>query len=173
MLSIHHGFLASALVVALGPVAAWAQAGSPTASTELRNLDGTAVGSVELHAMHKGTLLHARLDGLPAGVHAFHVHETGQCEPPFDSAGGHYNPYGLEHGFRSAAGHHAGDLPNIHVPASGRLEIEVFSAFLLLDDQLFDDDGAAIVIHEGADDYASQPSGAAGGRIACGVITRN
>jgi Cu-Zn family superoxide dismutase len=162
--------LATTLITALGPVVAWAQA--PIATAELHNRNGIAVGSVELHEMHKGTLLHARLDGLPAGVHAFHVHATGRCEPPFDSAGGHYNPYGLEHGFISAGGHHAGDLPNIHVPASGRLEIEVFSAFLVLDDQLFDDDGAAIVIHAGADDYASQPSGAAGGRIACGVIER-
>jgi Cu-Zn family superoxide dismutase len=164
--------LATAFLTALGPVVAWAQAQAPVAKAELHNSYGVAVGSVELREMHKGTLLHVRLDGLPAGAHALHVHATGQCEPPFDSAGGHYNPYGLEHGFSSAGGHHAGDLPNIHVPASGRLEIEVFSAFLLLDDQLFDDDGAAVVIHEGADDYASQPAGAAGPRIACGVIGR-
>lgn len=103
-------------------------------------------------------------------MHAFHVHETGTCEPPFDSAGGHYNPSGLEHGYLAAAGHHAGDLPNFHLPESGQLEIEMFNALLLLDEQPFDEDGASIIVHEGVDDYESQPSGAAGARISCGVI---
>ena len=65
---------------------------------------------------------------------------------------------------------HAGDMPNIHVPASGALEIEVLNTLLRLDDALFDEDGAAIVIHEGPDDYVTDPAGAAGPRIACGVI---
>lgn len=65
---------------------------------------------------------------------------------------------------------HVGDMPNIHVPASGELEIEVLNPRLKLDYSLFDDDGAAIVIHEGPDDYMTDPAGAAGPRVACGVI---
>ena len=67
---------------------------------------------------------------------------------------------------------HVGDMPNIHVPESGALEIEVLNAHLMLDAVLFDDDGAAIVIHEGPDDYITDPAGAAGPRIACGVIMK-
>ena len=140
------------------------------ASAAMMNADGEAVGTVTLRAVPHGTLLHATLTNLPAGAHAFHVHAVGTCEPPFKSAGGHYNPAGAKHGIESAEGMHAGDMPNIHVPESGALEIEVLNTQLALDDALFDADGAAIVIHEGPDDYVSDPAGAAGPRIACGVI---
>ena len=67
---------------------------------------------------------------------------------------------------------HAGDMPNLHLPASGRLEQEVLNPAVALDGALFDADGAAIVIHAGADDHVTNPAGAAGARIACGVIER-
>ena len=94
------------------------------------------------------------------------------CEPRFKSAGGHFNPGGAKHGIDSAEGMHVGDMPNIHVPDSGALEIEVLNTQLHLDASLFDEDSAASVIHEGPDDHASDPAGAAGPRIACGVITQ-
>ena len=140
------------------------------ASAEMMNASGESVGTVTLRAVPHGTLLHAELKNLPAGAHAFHVHAVGVCEPPFTSAGGHYNPTGVKHGIESAEGMHAGDMPNIHVPDSGTLTIEVLNTLLSLDDALFDEDGAAIVIHEGSDDYVSDPAGDAGPRIACGVI---
>lgn len=149
-----------------------AVAADQVATAALENRDGESVGVVTLTAMPHGTLVHARLDGLAPGTHAFHVHETGRCVGDFTSAGGHYNPESVKHGFLVDQGYHAGDLPNIHVPANGVLEVEYFSRALTMDDRLFDDDGAAIIIHDGADDYASQPAGAAGKRIACGVITR-
>ena len=71
-----------------------------------------------------------------------------------------------------ADGRHAGDMPNIHVPASGWVNIEIFNDSVRLDEKLFDSDGAAVVIHEGPDDYETNPAGAAGPRIACGVIKR-
>ena len=110
------------------------------------------------------------LQGLPPGPHGFHIHETGSCEPPFESAGGHFNPAGAEHGFHSEAGPHAGDMTNITVAADGTVGVEVLNTFLTLDRTLFDADGAAIVIHASPDDYRAQPSGHAGDRIACGVI---
>ncbi|MCB9929798.1 MAG: superoxide dismutase family protein [Alphaproteobacteria bacterium] len=159
-----------------GLLAAAALAGfvssASAATAMLKDPKGNAVGTVELTQLPHGVLLHAQLMNLPEGTHAFHVHGVGKCEPPFKSAGGHYNPTGAKHGLASDMGAHAGDMPNIHVPASGKLDVEVFNSQLALDDKLFDADGAAIVIHQGADDYTSDPAGAAGPRIACGVITK-
>ena len=142
------------------------------AMAKLADPAGKSLGEVALSQTPHGTLLHARLSGLPAGPHAFHVHAVGKCEPPFKSAGGHFNPGGKKHGILAGAGLHVGDMPNIHVPASGSLEIQVLNTRLKLDSSLFDADGAAIVLHAGADDYKSDPAGAAGGRIACGVIAK-
>ena len=142
------------------------------AMAKLKNPKGESVGEVKLMQTPHGTLLHARFSNLPPGAHAFHVHTVGKCEPPFKSAGGHFNPGGKKHGFLAADGLHAGDMPNIHVPASGSLEIEVLNTLLELDSSLFDADGAAIVLHAGPDDYKSDPAGAAGARIACGVIAK-
>ena len=129
-------------------------------------------GRAWLRGTPNGTLIAVRFRGLPPGEHAFHVHAVGKCEPPFTSAGGHYNPTGAKHGFMVAGGPHAGDMPNIHITPNGALDIEVLNTHLKLDGRLFDTDGAAIVLHAKGDDYRSQPSGAAGPRIACGVIER-
>ena len=161
-------FLAAAALIAASQTASAGE----QASAAMMNANGESVGAVTLSATPQGTLLHAKLENLPAGAHAFHVHAVGVCEAPFKSAGGHFNPDGAKHGIESAEGMHAGDMPNIHVPDSGALEVEVLNALLRLDDALFDEDGAAIVIHEGPDDYVSDPAGAAGPRIACGVITQ-
>ena len=161
------------LLAGLALVAAThAASAAEQASAQMMNANGESIGSVTLRATPHGTLLHAKLENLPAGAHAFHVHAVGVCEPPFKSAGGHFNPTGAKHGIESAEGVHAGDMPNIHVPESGALEIEVLNTLLHLDASLFDEDGAAIVIHDGPDDYVTDPAGAAGPRIACGVITQ-
>lgn len=167
----HTGLIGlAAVALCAGTAAAAMAAPGDEASAALTDGAGNEVGTVELTEMQSGTLVVAKLTGLPEGAHAFHVHTTGQCEPPFTSAGGHYNPAGAKHGFSGEGGPHAGDMPNIHVPASGALTIEVFNANLAVDDSLLDGDGAAIVIHEGPDDYESDPAGDAGPRIACGVI---
>jgi Cu-Zn family superoxide dismutase len=140
------------------------------AEAQIQDRNGNVVGNALLRSTPAGAVLHVKLAGLPPGAHGFHIHETGKCEPPFESAGGHLMASGTSHGFLSADGPHIGDMPNIHVPASGALELEVLTGVTDMDSQLFDGDGAALVIHEGADDYSSQPSGAAGPRIACGVI---
>lgn len=142
------------------------------AIARLHNADGESVGTVSLKSTPHGVLLTLRLAFMPPGVHAFHIHETGTCEPPFTSAGGHFNPAGTEHGILNEAGMHAGDMPNIRASADGLVHTEVLNHVVRLDDALFDDDGAAIVIHEGADDYSTDPAGNAGPRIACGVIEK-
>jgi len=155
----------------LGVGSAMAQA-QETATATMMSPDGANLGAVTLLQTPHGVLLTAELTGLPPGVHAFHLHAVGGCTPDFGMAGGHYNPTEAEHGILVEGGPHAGDMPNIHVPESGNLTIEVLNTFVSLsgENPLFDDDGTSVMIHAGADDYASQPSGAAGDRIACGVV---
>jgi hypothetical protein len=78
-------------------------------------------------------LLQLLLKGAPAGEHALHIHAVGKCEPPgFDSAGGHFDPANAHYGMMSGPGH-AGDMPNLHVPASGALDLEVLNTSITLD----------------------------------------
>jgi Cu-Zn family superoxide dismutase len=150
------------------------QASAQSASAPLKDAQGKEVGSVNLAQTPHGVLINVAVKGLPPGEHAFHVHAVGKCEPPFTSAGGHFNPGGKKHGLLVAEGHHAGDMPNLHVPQSGDLTVEILNADIALDkgkpNSVFDADGSAIVIHAGSDDYKGDPAGNAGGRIACGVI---
>jgi len=153
------------------------QAGDASASAHavLRDTDGKEVGRAALHETPHGVLVHLRLDGVAPGAHAFHVHETGRCEPPFTSAGGHFNPAGRDHGLEAPGGYHAGDLPNLYVPESGALQVQVLARAVTLgtnETSLLDADGSALVVHAGPDDYETDPAGAAGDRIACGVVER-
>lgn len=138
-----------------------------------KNPEGETVGEVRLNAAAGGGVLFViRFDKLPQGEHALHIHETGSCRAPsFESAGGHFNPTDASHGYLHGASHHAGDLPNFEVGADGTAALEIHNAHLsLTPDSLLDADSSAIVVHSGADDYRSQPSGDAGDRIACAVI---
>ncbi|NIR31852.1 MAG: superoxide dismutase family protein [Gammaproteobacteria bacterium] len=162
-------------LLALASAAVMAAAATPAYAVERARADvqdrfGQSAGTVRLTQGPYGVLLRAEFWNLSTGHHAFHVHAVGRCTPPFRSAGGHYNPRGLHHGFLDADGVHAGDMPNIHVPASGSLEVEIFLPDVSLDASLFDSDGSSLVVHEGPDDYHSEPAGGAGPRIACGVI---
>jgi Cu-Zn family superoxide dismutase len=162
-------------------VAAWLVAHALPASAELANAQlkdasGKAVGDVDLSQGPGGVLLRLSLKGIPAGEHAFHIHEVGKCEAPFQSAGGHFNPTQKKHGMMSDHGH-AGDMPNLHVPQSGELKVEVLNTAITLQkgrpNSVFDGDGSSIVIHAGPDDYKSDPDGKAGPRIACGEINES
>ena len=161
-----------ALMLVACSTAALAQ--SPeTAKAELKNAQGQSVGEVTLTETPHGVLLRASLKGLPAGTHAFHVHAVGKCEAPFTSAGGHFNPAAKQHGIENPMGMHAGDMPNVEVPAGGDITFEVLDPDVTLKPgagSLFKEGGTAIVVHGGADDYRSDPAGNAGPRIACGVI---
>ena len=145
-----------------------------TAKAQLKDANGKDVGAVDLVQTQSGVLLRVSLKGVPPGERAFHVHTVGKCEPPFNSAGGHFNPAGHKHGMLSGQGH-AGDMPNLHVPANGELAIEILNAAITLEkgkpNSVFHPNGTAIIIHAGKDDYKTDPTGNAGGRIACGVIS--
>jgi Cu-Zn family superoxide dismutase len=163
---------ATTLLLACSTAAA-AQYAPAKAKADLANAEGRPVGSVTLVETPHGVLMHATLSGLPEGTHAFHIHQTGTCTPPFTSAGGHFNPMAKQHGIENAMGMHAGDLPNIQVPSGGALTFDAFAEWVTIaagPASLFKEGGTAIVIHAGADDYAGDPAGNAGARIACGVV---
>jgi superoxide dismutase, Cu-Zn family len=165
-----------ALAVMLVACSTVALAQSPeTAKAELKDASGKSVGIVNLMETPHGVLMHVKLTGVPAGTHAFHVHTTGKCEAPFTTAGGHFNPDSKQHGALNEMGMHAGDMPDIEVPADGNLTFDVLNPGVTLKagaNSLLKDGGTALMLHGGADDYKSDPAGNAGPRIACGVITR-
>jgi superoxide dismutase, Cu-Zn family len=148
-----------------------------TIKLNIIDTEGKEVGQASIsdgpHGVILGLTLREKPAGIPPGVHGFHIHAVGKCEPPFKSAGDHFSPQKQAHGFLSKNGRHAGDLPNIHVPESGPLTVEFFLPDVRLKtgkNALLDEDGSALVVHVKPDDYRSDPSGGAGDRIACGVI---
>ena len=167
-----HLALTSAVLVAAS--LAYAQAPSATASATINDAMGKAIGTATLRETASGVLMKVDFTAAPAGTHALHVHTTGKCDAPmFMTAGGHFAPGMTKHGLLAAGGPHAGDLPNIFVPAEGKLSVEMLESNVTLaagPRSLLDADGSAIVLHAMADDYVTDPAGNAGGRIACGVI---
>ncbi len=144
------------------------------------NSSGNRIGDVTISDTADGVDVMLDVTSIPAGSHAIHFHEVGTCDgPDFKSAGGHYNPSGVNHGFESASPNpHAGDMPNFDAPQSGVVKTTLENDRVSLSTRrgmapLFDANGTALIIHAAADDYKSQPSGAAGGRIACAVIASN
>src|SRR5205814_9392657 len=132
----------------------------------------------ELAQTASGVLLQLSLKNFPAGEHAMHIHQAGECKAPsFETALGHFNPDTKHHGMMNTGGPHAGDMPDLHVPASGMLDVEVLNASITLDkgkpNSVFHPGGTSVVIHAGKDDYTSDPAGNSGDRIACGVIAES
>lgn len=156
----------------------------PGAMAELYDAQGNRVGTVEFTSVEDGVQIQTQIEGFDAAVtgdqrgqHGFHIHETGDCSAPdFSSAGGHFNPTDVGHGLLDPDGPHAGDLPNLWIEANGSADYMVTTDLISLEPgerTLFDRDGSAVVIHSGPDDYLTDPAGASGSRLACGVITRS
>lgn len=178
-------WIATPLVLAL---AACASAPPPRASAPATPATGTARAAVANLAAASGSLvsgrlalqpvaggvrIHGEVGGLsPGSVHGFHIHQTGDCSAAdASSAGGHFNPGAQPHGRAGAGPHHLGDLDNIRAGADGVAHVDAVARGAVLGGGAATDiAGRAIVVHAGADDYASQPSGDAGARVACGVI---
>ena len=169
-------FMAAAL--ALTSVLIWGcgEAAAPTAKATLVNNQGQKVGEAKLTETSPGVKIELKVEKLPPGVHAFHIHEKGDCHGPhFMSAGGHFNPFGKQHGLKNPQGPHAGDLPNLTVGPDGRGSLTTVAKLVTLKEgknSLLAPGGASLMIHEKADDDMTDPAGNAGARIACGAITK-
>jgi len=147
----------------------------PTGKATIINSKGETVGSATLTQGPHSVTIAVEVSRLPPGRHGFHIHAIGKCDPPdFQTAGGHFNPFGKKHGLKSPEGPHAGDLPNLEVGPDGRGKIEATVGGLTLGKEglvvLLGSNGTAVVIHAGPDDEMTDPAGNAGARIACGVI---
>ena len=109
----------------------------------------------------------AEVSGLTPGQHGFHVHEFGDCSAAdAASAGGHFNPTKDPHAGHDADKRHMGDLGNLEADASGKARLDLSDKKIKIEQII----GKAVIVHEKADDLKTQPTGDAGGRVACGVI---
>jgi Cu-Zn family superoxide dismutase len=169
--------MATALVLATALIWACGESTAQTAKATLMNTQGQKVGEAKLTQTAEGVKIDLAAENLPPGVHAFHIHEKGDClAHDFMSAGGHFNPFGKHHGLKNPQGPHAGDLPNLTVAPDGKATVSVVAKLVTLKEgeknSLFQTGGTSLVIHEKADDDMTDPAGNAGARIACGAITK-
>jgi len=164
------------LPFALGALCALAACGEKTMITTatLANAAGQSVGTVGFSqtGFTNPVQVTIMVTGLPAGPHGVHVHDVGKCDPPdFTTAAGHFNPTGVNHGDPAGATHHTGDLGNLQVGTDGAGTLVQSSTAMSLDpSNVGYVAGHAFIVHANPDDLMSQPTGNAGGRIACGVI---
>ncbi|MEV0586229.1 superoxide dismutase family protein [Nonomuraea sp. NPDC050310] len=179
-------------LLATGVAAVWTTAAigadGPSARAALHDVSGRKVGELSVRPEGGASRVSVRVSGIPKGVHGFHLHTTGVCDPkavdpstgavtPFFTAGGHFDLAQASHG------EHSGDLPPLLVGADGTGTASfVTDRFRLR--QLMDQDGSAVIVHALPDNFAHIPpryapngpdeatkkTGDAGGRIACGVI---
>lgn len=133
--------------------------------------DLTLTGSVTFTQVGDTVTIAAHVEGVTPGKHGFHLHELGDCSAEdFTSTGGHFNPTEAPHGGPDDRVRHAGDFGNIEVGEDGSGHVELTSDMISVADGPNTVVGRAVILHEGEDDLESQPTGAAGGRIACGVV---
>ncbi len=127
-------------------------------------------GTVTFEASEKGVRVVAHVSGLKPGKHGFHIHEFGDCSSDSGtSAGGHFNPTAMPHSMPSSEKRHVGDLGNIEADKDGKANLDYIDLMLSLngDNSII---GRGVIVHEKEDDFKTQPTGAAGARLACGVI---
>lgn len=190
------------LALALGPALAFSTGKVPATETDSRVTDageaaasvemtaatttggGTTQGTIRVTQLAEGVLLEPALEGLPPGLHGFHVHENGNCDPareqdqdtanpsvkPAGEAGEHWDP-GAKGNHEGPWGHgHLGDLPNLYVDRNGVASLPVYAPRISLSDL----EKRALVVHENRDNYTDEPDGkgGSGSAIACGVLTR-
>jgi Cu-Zn family superoxide dismutase len=144
-------------------------------TVDLKDGQGQSVGTATLTRANGGVSIALDVKNLTPGEHALHVHATAKCEgPAFTTAGGHFNPMSKKHGLKNPEGPHAGDMNNFTVAANGTAKTTVLAPGVTLGTEansVFANGGTALMIHARGDDLMTDPTGNAGDRVACGVIT--
>lgn len=167
-------------IIAVASLAAWgcnkkddaATGGAGSASAAIAATGDVQVAGTAQFAKDGDKIkLTVNLTGCPEGNHGFHLHETGACGDGGKAAGGHWNPASMEHGELGRTDqHHKGDTGNITCAADGTASFEFStSEWTIGTGDKTDIVGKAVILHADPDDFG-QPTGNAGGRIACGVI---
>ena len=174
MTGIVKGALLSALVLGVALVGCsrkTAEVEVQHATAVMNPTEGSKVQGV-VHFAKDGKVVQitVNIEGLSPGPHGFHIHEFGDCSSPDAiSAGGHFNPANMPHGGPKAEMRHAGDLGNLEADKNGLASIEATDNVLSLEGPK-SIIGRSVIVHAQADDLKTQPAGAAGARVACGVI---
>ncbi len=134
--------------------------------------DSSVTGMAVFTQTDDAIVLTIEIQNASPGIHAVHIHESGDCSSPDGkSAGGHWNPTGVAHGKWGEGEFHLGDIGNITVGEDGVGSIELTTDLWEIGTGSdVDIVGRGIIVHAGADDFTSQPSGNAGARIGCGAI---
>ena len=164
------GILVVTSIVTLAAVSVWAEPVTKAVAVLSPTKGSNVSGTVTFTKVDGGVKIVADLTGLKPGEHGFHIHEFGDCSAPdATSAGGHFNPQHMQHGAPDATARHAGDFGNLVADESGKAHYDRVDTTIALDgaDGVI---GHAVIAHEKADDLKTQPTGNAGGRVACGVI---
>ena len=153
--------------------AACASTSGPTAIATLSpSLGQTSAGTVKLMQKADGSVdVQVDLTGVPPGMHGFHIHEKGDCGDNGNAAGGHFNPATSEHGAPEMPPHHAGDWGNVTANESHEVHSKFNTRSVSVAAGATSAVGHAIILHQNPDDLKTQPTGNAGARIACGVVT--
>ncbi len=160
----------TAALVMLAAPTAFAAPLTKAVATLVPTKDSKVMGSVTFTKAPGGVRVVARVSGLAPGLHGFHIHEFGDCTSPDGSAAGsHFNPAGAPHAGPDAAARHAGDIGKLEAGAEGVASIDYVDAGAGFEGQgsIL---GRGVIVHVSADDFKTQPTGNAGGRLACGVI---
>lgn len=130
----------------------------------------TARGQVHFQELSDGSVdVQVDLVGVPPGVHGFHVHDKGDCGDNGNAAGGHFNPMSMPHAGPDAASRHAGDFGNVTAGDNGEIHTTFNTRSIMVSEGTKSVVGHAVILHANPDDLTTQPTGNAGGRIACGV----
>jgi len=147
----------------------------PKATAKLEPTKGnTANGTVTFTQRGDKVQVNARVAGLTPGGHGFHIHEKGDCSSGDGmSSGGHFNPRGKPHAVHTTPDRHTGDMPMLVADASGNATLVIELDVMTIGSGETDIVGRGLIVHKDPDDFATQPTGNSGARVACGVITRS